>query len=104
MNATPAKRYLTNNESAAYLGLGRQTLPKLRLRGTGPVFRKFGRSVRYAVEDLDVWAQGHRRRSKLVRHRSTVEAGADCNRSVAGAVSGGHLTSGHPVAFPTSRN
>jgi hypothetical protein len=43
MNATPAKRYITNNEAPLYLGLGRQTLPKLRLRGTGPVFRKFGR-------------------------------------------------------------
>jgi excisionase family DNA binding protein len=63
MNATPTKRYLTNNEAALYLGLGRQTLPKLRLRGSGPIFRKFGRSVRYAVEDLDAWAKGHCRRS-----------------------------------------
>jgi excisionase family DNA binding protein len=63
MNATPTKRYLTNDEAAFYLGLGRQTLPKLRLRGTGPVYRKFGRSVRYALEDLDAWAKNHCRRS-----------------------------------------
>lgn len=63
MNATQAKRYLTNNEAALYLGLGRQTLPKLRLRGNGPVFRKFGRSVRYAIEDLDAWAKDRCRRS-----------------------------------------
>jgi excisionase family DNA binding protein len=60
---TPAKRYLTNNEAAQYLGLGRQTLPKLRLLGSGPIFRKFGRAVRYAIEDLDAWAREHRRRS-----------------------------------------
>jgi excisionase family DNA binding protein len=63
MNATPAKRYFTNNEAAMYLGLGRQTLPKFRLTGGGPPFLKIGRSVRYALEDLDAWAKGHRRRS-----------------------------------------
>ena len=51
------------DEAAFYLGLGRQTLPKLRLRGSGPVYRKFGRSVRYALEDLDAWAKNHCRRS-----------------------------------------
>jgi excisionase family DNA binding protein len=63
MNTTPTKRYLTNDEAAQYLALGRQTLPKLRLRGSGPTFRKFGRSVRYAIEDLDAWAKDHCRRS-----------------------------------------
>jgi excisionase family DNA binding protein len=63
MNTTPAKRYFTNDEAAAYLGVGRQTLPKLRLRGNGPVFRKFGRSVRYLLQDLDAWAERHSRRS-----------------------------------------
>jgi excisionase family DNA binding protein len=63
MNAAPTKRYLTNDEAASYLGLGRQTLPKLRLRGNGPLFRKFGRTVRYLAEDLDAWADAHARRS-----------------------------------------
>ncbi len=63
MTAAAPKRYLTNDEAARYLGLGRQTLPKLRLRGSGPVFRKFGRAVRYAIEDLDAWAQDRCRRS-----------------------------------------
>jgi excisionase family DNA binding protein len=54
---------MTNDEAAVYLGLGRQTLPKLRLRGDGPSFMKLGRSVRYLIEDLDAWAKGHRRRS-----------------------------------------
>jgi len=63
MNATTQKRFVTNDEAARYLGLGRQTLPKLRLRGSGPIFRKFGRSVRYAIEDLDAWAAEHSRRS-----------------------------------------
>lgn len=63
MNATSTKGYLTNDEAAAYLRVGRQTLPKLRLRGSGPIFRKFGRSVRYAIEDLDAWANDRRRQS-----------------------------------------
>jgi len=56
--ATPA-RYLTNDEAAAYLRLSPRTLEKLRVLGGGPRFRKFGRRVRYALADLDAWADGH---------------------------------------------
>jgi len=55
--ATPA-RYLTNDEAAAYLRLSPRTLEKLRVLGGGPRFRKFGRRVRYALTDLDAWADG----------------------------------------------
>jgi excisionase family DNA binding protein len=55
--ATPA-RYLTNDEAAAYLRLSPRTLEKLRVLGGGPRFRKFGRRVRYALADLDAWADG----------------------------------------------
>ena len=61
--ATPAppveklpRRYLTNHESAAFLRLSPRTLEKLRVVGGGPRFRKFGRRVMYAVEDLVAWA------------------------------------------------
>jgi excisionase family DNA binding protein len=80
MNSTPTKRYLTNDEAAQYLALGRQTLPKLRLRATGPMFHKFGRTVRYAIEDLDAWAKDHSRRSTSERpekrHRTVTAASA----------------------------
>ncbi len=49
-------RYLTNDEAAAYLRLSPRTLEKQRVIGGGPRFRKFGRRVLYAIEDLDVWA------------------------------------------------
>jgi excisionase family DNA binding protein len=63
-------RYLTTADAARYLAIGRQTLPKLRLRGSGPPFLKFGRTVRYSIEDLDEWARTRRRRSTSDRGNS----------------------------------
>jgi hypothetical protein len=48
--------YLTNDEAAAFLKLSPRTLEKQRVNGTGPLFRKFGRRVVYAVEDLQAWS------------------------------------------------
>ncbi|WP_425478640.1 helix-turn-helix domain-containing protein [Luteimonas marina] len=50
------RRYLTNDEAAAFLRLSPRTLEKMRVIGGGPRFRKFGRRVMYAVEDLVAWA------------------------------------------------
>ncbi len=52
-------RYLTNDEAADYLRLSPRTLEKQRVQGGGPQFRKFGRRVRYAISDLDAWADEH---------------------------------------------
>lgn len=49
-------RYLNNDEAAAYLHLSPRTLEKQRVVGGGPKFRKFGRRVVYAIEDLESWA------------------------------------------------
>lgn len=49
-------RYLTNEEAAAFLRLSPRTLEKQRVIGGGPRFRKFGRRVLYAIEDLEIWA------------------------------------------------
>ncbi len=48
-------RYLTNNEAAELLRLSPRTLEKRRMSGGGPPFRKFGRRVLYAVDDLEQW-------------------------------------------------
>ena len=60
MSPTPtlpaATRYLTNDEAAAFLRLSPRTLEKLRVEGGGPRFRKFGRRVLYAIDDLETWA------------------------------------------------
>ncbi len=69
MTDTSPRRYLTTADAARYLAIGLQTLPKLRLRGSGPQYLKFGRSVRYAIEDLDAWARSRKRRSTSDRAR-----------------------------------
>jgi len=51
-------RYLTNTEAAGFLNLSPRTLEKFRVIGGGPRFRKFGRRVLYAMQDLEGWANG----------------------------------------------
>ena len=52
----PAVRYLSNDEAAEFLHLSPRTLEKQRVIGGGPKFRKFGRRVVYAIDDLESWA------------------------------------------------
>ena len=59
-NANAPVRYLTNDEAAAFLRLSPRTLEKQRVIGGGPRFRKFGRRVLYAIEDLEAWANARR--------------------------------------------
>jgi predicted DNA-binding transcriptional regulator AlpA len=55
-------RLLRTPEAATYVGLSPGTMEKHRTYGTGPVYRKLGNRVVYAIEDLDAWAaQGIRR-------------------------------------------
>lgn len=59
--------YLRTTEAAAYLGVGKSTLERARIDGTGPQFRRLGsKIITYAIGDLDAWA------SEQV-HRSTSE-------------------------------
>ena len=51
-----ASRYLCNEEAADFLKLSPRTLEKQRVIGGGPKFRKFGRRVVYAMDDLESWA------------------------------------------------
>lgn len=55
--------YLTQDEVAEVLRLSPRTLERMRLEGTGPKFRKFGRRVTYASEDLEAWADDRAFRS-----------------------------------------
>ena len=56
-SATPQSRYLTNEEAAEFLKLSPRTREKQRVIGGGPRFRKFGRRVVYAMDDLVNWAE-----------------------------------------------
>lgn len=55
---------LTPREAASFLssiGISRTpaTLAKLRVVGGGPKFRRFGRSIRYARNDLNDWVNAN---------------------------------------------
>jgi excisionase family DNA binding protein len=58
-----SKRVLSAQEAAAYVGLSKQTMAKLRVYGGGPPFLKLGRRVLYDPTDLDQWLASHRRAS-----------------------------------------
>jgi predicted DNA-binding transcriptional regulator AlpA len=48
-------KYIRVREAAAYVGLSKSSLDKLRCFGGGPRYSKLGRPVVYDVADLDVW-------------------------------------------------
>jgi len=56
-------RFVRTHDAAAFLGLSGRTLEKHRCTGTGPVFRKLGGRVVYAIEDLEAWAAERARNS-----------------------------------------
>ncbi|MGH6957465.1 MAG: helix-turn-helix transcriptional regulator [Caulobacteraceae bacterium] len=49
-------RFLRTPEAARFLGLSGRTLEKHRCFGTGPIYRKIGGRVVYALGDLQAWA------------------------------------------------
>ena len=53
----------TCDETAAFLRVGKSTLAKMRLRGSGPSFCKQGRKVVYFREDVLNWLGAQRRQS-----------------------------------------
>jgi hypothetical protein len=64
MNAlSKPPRFMDNQAAAKYLNLSPRTLEKFRVYGGGPVYRKFGRRVLYAIEDLEAYAKSQSRTS-----------------------------------------
>lgn len=55
--------------AARRLGVSESFLAKARMNGTGPRYRKLGRSVRYAQADLDHWLLACSRTSTAERPR-----------------------------------
>ncbi len=56
-------RFLRTHDAATFLGLSGRTLEKHRCTGTGPIFRKLGGRVVYAIDDLEAWAADRARNS-----------------------------------------
>jgi len=63
VNAYSGPHFLKTPDAALRLGLSARTLEKHRCYGTGPMYRKLGGRIVYAIEDLDAWAEIGRRRS-----------------------------------------
>lgn len=66
MNTTSSRvtpRFVRTHDAATFLGLSGRTLEKHRCTGTGPVFRKLGGRVVYAIDDLEAWAAERSRNS-----------------------------------------
>jgi excisionase family DNA binding protein len=63
MNCNEVRKMLATPQAANYVGLGKSTLDKARLIGSGPRFVKLGRRVLYDPTDLDAWLNEHRRSS-----------------------------------------
>lgn len=51
---------LTEKDAASYIGMSIFYLRQRRMRGGGPSFLRFGRSIRYQLADLEAWLSGHR--------------------------------------------
>ena len=71
---TEENNYLNPHQAGVVLGLSAKTLARYRVAGSGPVFHRFGRRIRYLREDLQAWAEAQRRASTA--DDGTVLAGA----------------------------
>ena len=65
MEVTLQQMHLRTPQAAEYLGLSSSVMEKMRIRGDGPAYAKLGRLVVYAVSDLEVWVNAHKRTSTL---------------------------------------
>jgi hypothetical protein len=64
-------RYLSTREAALYTRLGKSTLERLRIEGTGPTFiRATANRVVYSIDDLDTFLGSRRHQSTAAADRS----------------------------------
>ena len=82
-------RYLRTHEAALFLGLSPRTLEKHRTYGTGPVYRKLGGRVVYAIVDLQQWADS-----------GTVSSTSDLNSKTVRPASPQHRTTRRKAQVP----
>ncbi|WP_157219172.1 helix-turn-helix domain-containing protein [Flavisphingomonas formosensis] len=50
--------FFTTEQAAFYLGMSARTLQEYRSAGTGPIYRRHSRHIRYHIDDLDAWSRG----------------------------------------------
>ncbi|MGN8160621.1 helix-turn-helix transcriptional regulator [Salinisphaera sp. SWV1] len=61
--------YVSEHKVAEFFGVSVKTVQAWRHRGNGPRFAKFGRAVRYNVNELQEWAESR-------QHTSTASVSA----------------------------
>ena len=86
--ASSAPHYINTPQAAHYLGISGRTLEKHRTYGTGPVYRKLGGRIIYAVADLEIWATRGLRNSTSDPGTGTVHPARP--RLDAGDIAGGN--------------
>ena len=59
-SAKKGSPFLNTEQAAFYLGLSARKLQQMRRDGSGPLFRRHGRYVRYHIDDIDAWSKGER--------------------------------------------
>jgi predicted DNA-binding transcriptional regulator AlpA len=82
MTSDTTQRLLKTPDAALLVGLSARTLEKHRVYGTGPVYRKLGGRVVYAVEDLLSWSEKGARRSTSDAGTGTVHPAKRIDPSV----------------------
>jgi hypothetical protein len=65
-------RFLRTPEAARFVGLSARTMEKHRTFGTGPIYRKLGGRVVYAVDDLKAWTNRGKKKSTSDRSAAVV--------------------------------
>lgn len=60
---TPLEKLLTQEEVAEALSLKPKTLARWRWAGQGPIYRKIGGAVRYAISDIEKFIKDATRHS-----------------------------------------
>jgi hypothetical protein len=74
-------RFLPTRDAARFLGISLRTLEKHRTYGTGPIYRKIGGRIVYAIDDLQAWTEGGLRRSTSEKTRTRVFAARKLTRA-----------------------
>ena len=79
-------KHVNEAQLAEMLNLSRRTLQGWRLKGEGPTFEKFGRSVRYATGTIEAWIATRERASTTacspppLCHTHSTAVSPDCAR------------------------
>ncbi len=69
--------FITTKQLAAFLGLRSNTLEIWRLRGVGPRHVRFGRAVRYRLDDIEKYIEEQTFSSTSEADRKTTKIGTN---------------------------